>query len=476
MLKFLSSAQLDSSTMKKQFILALLLLVSVPMSFAQQSWNVNLLSTWRDTSISLTENLAYNEVWGFAQDGKEYAVMGSYLGTYFIDITDAKDPSLIQFVPGNFGFASHRDYHDYNGYLYMVADGFETGLQIVDLSYLPDSVSLVYNSPTLIQQCHNIFIDTATARMYACGINVFDTLGNLVTSSLGIYSLKDPELPELLLDYNFNNMYFHDIYVKNDTAFGNNGNDGMFVYDFRDTANPTIIDAVTAYPGKGYNHSGWASEEQERYYFADETSGSDLKVCDISDITDIEVVGTVRSRTSDSLIAHNLIVKDSFLFVAHYNDGLRIFSLKDPDQPNLVGYYDTYLGADTNFYQPYFQGAWGVYPFLPSDNVLVSDRGLGLHVFDIKGLLTGIPDVVDITQEAIFPNPFHQILTIKLQNNQLINSVRLITIDGKLAQEFQVNNKSSQLELRVAEDLPPGMYFVELQGVHHRSVHKLMKM
>ena len=40
-----------------------------------------------------------------------------------------------------------------------------------------------------------------------------------------------------------------------------------------------------------------------------------------------------------------------------------------------VGQYDTYTGSGTGFF-----GDWGVYPFLPSGNLLVTDMSEGLFV------------------------------------------------------------------------------------------------
>ena len=64
--------------------------------------------------------------------------------------------------------AIHRDYHDYQNYLYAVCDEGPSSLQIMDLSFLPDSVSVIYDDDSLITRSHNIFIDTAYAKLYSC--------------------------------------------------------------------------------------------------------------------------------------------------------------------------------------------------------------------------------------------------------------------------------------------------------------------
>ena len=47
-----------------------------------------------------------------------------------------------------------------------------------------------------------------------------------------------------------------------------------------------------------------------------------------------------------------------------------------PIESNFAGSFDTYLPEDRDSYR----GAWGVYPLLPSGNILVSDMQSGLFV------------------------------------------------------------------------------------------------
>ena len=42
----------------------------------------------------------YNEVWGFVQDGQEYAVIGAMHGTFFFQITDENNLDSIGYHDG----------------------------------------------------------------------------------------------------------------------------------------------------------------------------------------------------------------------------------------------------------------------------------------------------------------------------------------------------------------------------------------
>ena len=137
--------------MKKFFIECCFMLMVIP-SFSQTSQNVNLMYQWHDTSLIINfRDSRYSDVWGFVQNAKEYAVIGSTFGTHVFDVTDPGSTYQADSVAGAFqGFGvNHRDYKDYMGYLYAVCDEGTSTLQIFDLSYLPDSIPKVYDEDSL---------------------------------------------------------------------------------------------------------------------------------------------------------------------------------------------------------------------------------------------------------------------------------------------------------------------------------------
>jgi choice-of-anchor B domain-containing protein len=378
-------------SMKKLLLVAIMAGLTLSTT-AQTSHNMDSLFHWKDTTLlgSWFFNNAYNEVWGMVVDSKEYAVIGSTAGTHIFDVTIPDSSYLAAFVPGaqTGGIIIHRDYHDYNGYLYAVADEGISTLQIIDISTLPDSVSVVYDSDNLFVRAHNIFIDTATAKMYACATK--DSASNY---PMNIYSLADPTNPTFLYTYP-DVGHVHDVYVRNDTAYCNNGPDALTVVDFTSGSSHTTLGTLTSYPHQGYNHSGWLSEDGQIYVFADENHGLDIKICDVSDLSNITVLSQINSNVHvDSSMAHNLIIKNDTLYVSYYHDGVRLYDISDPANPFEIAWYDTYLETDHQSYR----GAWGVYPFLPSGNVLVSDMQSGLFVLGISDSAVILPPVADFS-------------------------------------------------------------------------------
>ncbi len=338
--------------------------------------NVIELSNWNDSTLPQNSlNGSYNEVYGFAFNGMEYGVIGSTMGTHIIDVTDPTNPYEIAMVPGAHqgSGVTHRDFHVMDHYLYAVCDQGMSTLQIIDFNGLPNNISISYESDALFNISHNIYIDTATKKLYACDVSGVNN-SNTWDSPLMVFDINDPIQPVLLHDMSGFIDNVHDIWVENDTAYINIPSTGLLIYDF--SSNPISIGSLTSYPFKGTNHSGW--KKNNLYVFADENHGYDVKLLNTSDPTNLTISGFLSSGVDPSSIAHNIIIKDQFAYLSYYHDGLQIFDISDPNNPIKVGYYDTYLPDNHNGYA----GAWGVYPMLPSGNILISDVQSGLFVLD----------------------------------------------------------------------------------------------
>ena len=263
----------------------------LPLLIMSQQSNMQLLFNWIDDGsiINIEEDPGdnwvgnvYNEVWGFVQNGHEFAVIGSTQGTHIFDVTEPENSIIVASINGGSTSSQvvHRDFHTYEGYLYAVADEMNSStLQIIDVKNLPNSYNVVYDSNDLITRSHNIFIDEANATMYSCGGKINDSPNNL-----SLISLDDPENPVLISQYN-NHGYVHDIFVKNNIGYLNCAENGFHIVDFSQPTLPVTLGSLTDYPFKGYNHSGWLSESNI-YVFADENHGYKLKVCDVSNVNE----------------------------------------------------------------------------------------------------------------------------------------------------------------------------------------------
>ena len=453
--------------MKTSLLIIIFLLFQSPELFSQVK-QLKLLGHWRDTNVvgSTSYDNAFNEAWGFWVNGKEYGVIGSTSGTHIIDVTDPTTIFQRMLIPGasNGPHIVHRDYDQYNCYLYAVADEGQSSLQIIDISQLPDTAIVVYDSREFITRSHNIYIDIPKARLYTCIEN-----GSSGYFPLGIYDLGDPIKPKFIGHYShFGDItasQVHDAFVRNDTAYLNCGPDGLAIMNFSDSSDPKPILTLkpNEYPFAGYNHSGWLTPNGKTYVMADENHGLPLKVFDLSDITNGKVISTLfASKDTMNGIPHNPLVSCDYAYVSYYYDGLQVYNIKNPAKPILEAFYPTCTLPNLRNYK----GSWGNYPFLPSGNIVIADMQNGMFVvegvekpcnvvYSCQSLPTKTNSVnLDF---SIFPNPVNDQILFNLENYSSQCSYQILNLSGNILARGPLDNYSSYHSISV-KDLASGIY------------------
>lgn len=429
--------------------------------FSQSHKNVTYLDNWHeDTLATNSSKVRYSGCWGFERNNEEYAIIGSTEGTHFFQV---KNKKLIQigFVEGKYNSAQviHREFKTYGNYAYSVCDEGTSSLQIIDLSYLPDSVVKVADlQNNLFGKTHNLFIDTTNALLYACLVTPI--IGGIPTSiiPLRVFSLADPLNPSLLWEGPDDIPVVHDINVRDNIAFLNCGEYGLRVYDFTNPVAPIYKSNLTFYQDQGYNHQGWLSPNGKTYIFADETSGKRVKKCSVSSNYTVQVNQLFGVNNENGSISHNIMCTDEFAFIAYYNEGLRIFDIRS--NPKEIAHYDTYPD-DSPFKM---NGAWGVYSNYSSGNIIISDRQYGLFLFNFNK-----ETFLAATNEdfSVYPNPTNEesTFTIRSENDE-ISDFKIEIYDGF---GRKVNSGESGLNSFVVMESPSanGLYNAKIEYTNY---------
>ncbi|HEX5001221.1 MAG TPA: choice-of-anchor B family protein [Bacteroidia bacterium] len=299
--------------------------------------------------------------------GNEYALVGYEYGLSIVDVTDPANPIEKFVVTGPTSI--WREVKTWSTYAYVTTEGGNTGLQIVDLSDLPNSVNSKYWNGTgaingQLQTIHALHIDAGYVYLFG---------SNLFAGAAVIADLADPWNPVYV--GHTTGTYIHDGYVRNDTLWAGHIYQGYFgVWDVTNKANPVLL-AQQSTPNT-FTHNTWLNDAGTVLMTTDETTGSFLTSYDITDLANIRELDRFQTTPGSGSIVHNTHVLNDYAITSWYKDGVSIVDISHPDNLIEVAHYDTYpQGSGDGFY-----GCWGVDPFLPSGNIIASDINNGLYV------------------------------------------------------------------------------------------------
>lgn len=368
---------------------------------------VDLLSHMAFQDISAAPTAA-NDVWGFVDlnTNREYLIVGYNIGTAVIDVTNPELPREVGFIDGQ--DAVWRDIKvlqlfdttagRWRAYAYVTTDGSTDGLFVVDLSGLPHAVSRGGYSSDFFS-AHNVY---ASGIDFSTGISLAGANPSLIVAGSDrsggqyrSYALADPASPAFVGGAANASDYMHDaasILVtdsRKDTQCINAGAYCEVLLDFNEstvdlwditlTASPQRL-SRTPYTNSGYTHSGWPSEDGKFLFLHDELDeqrfglNTTLRVFSLASFAAPVLVGSWTGMVS--AIDHNGFVRGNRYYMSNYSRGLTVLDISNPAMPVEAGFLDTYPFSNGSS----FVGAWGVYPYLHSRIVAISDINSGLYL------------------------------------------------------------------------------------------------
>jgi choice-of-anchor B domain-containing protein len=340
----------------KSFLLATLLVGSA----SSQGVNCALLGTFNNHG-------PFNDVWGYTSpSGNEYALLGATTGTVVIDVTNPSSPIETGWFP--WGSSTWRDIRTYGNYAYVVTEA-TSGVRVINLSNPNNPTTAGTFGTGISSSSHNVCIDVSTGILYLPGSSAGTPAWDLTTSPTNPAYLG-------LAGGTGNSNYFHDLCVENGYGYGSmiyNGD--LRIWDAT-TFPPTVL-SDTGTPGN-FTHNAWPNAAGTICVTTDETSGSVIKFFDITNKSNPIPLGQFTPNSNS--IPHNAFIVGDKVHVSWYTEGYRCIDFSNPSNPVEVASYDTWPGSSGGF-----NGCWGCYPFLPSGNVLVSDRSTGLYIVRPSG-------------------------------------------------------------------------------------------
>ncbi len=422
-----------------------------------------------------------SDIWGWTDTttGKEYAIAAMTNSTAFVDVTDPINPVFLGRLDTNAGNSYWRDVKVYKDHAFIVADNVGAhGMQVFDLTKLRGVTSVqnftadaIYNTDQL-GSCHNIFINEDNGVAYLIGCK--DFRGTRIFGGGPIFvDVTNPKTPTKLNHY-ANEGYSHDVQVVTyngpDTEhkgkeiyIGSNENE-VVILDVTDKNNIIKLADIN-YSQIGYTHQGWFTEDQRYFILGDETDEQDFGmntrtlVFDFLDLDDPKLSSTYSGPSA--AIDHNGYVKGNLFYMANYKAGLRVLDISNisaaTNSMTEVGFFDTYPQDNGTA----FNGAWSVYPYFASGNLIVNDIDRGLFVIRKSGTL-GLENNTLKNAFSMYPNPTSGKTTIKAADAQTIKNIQVFSLLGqKIVEENNIN--SNQFVLNTS-GIKKGVYFIKINN------------
>ena len=367
--------------------------------------SVDLVSFLPVAQMGADRGIVTNDVWGWTdpETGQEIVLVGMSNQTAFVDVTDPGMPTYLGRLPmpESANASTWRDMKVYQDHKLVVSDGAgEHGMQVFDLTRLrglDGSDPQTFTSDAHYDQiasAHNIVINEETGFAYSVGSSGG---GQTCGGGLHMINIQDPVAP--VFAGCFQDMstgrqrtgYSHDAqcviyhgpdadYQGREICLGSNET-ALSIADVTDKSNPIAI-AMASYPNVGYSHQGWLSEDQSYFFMGDELDESGGNVTNtrtlIWDLADLDDPILAREFMAETKATdHNLYILGNTMYQSNYKSGLRVLDISDPENPQLVGNFDTvpYGGDDASM-----TGSWSNYPYFKSGVVVVTSSREGLFV------------------------------------------------------------------------------------------------
>lgn len=304
-------------------------------------------------------------------------------GTDGVRIVDVSDPA----VPADLGyFAAESDnfnelkvVEDAGGSPYLLVASAAAGVYVVDVSdpAAPAQVARIAPNGEPDHGIHTLYTETIDATTYAY-------LADGFTDQLFVYDVTDPVNPVDVGTYTIGNEDYgiHAVFAVDGRAYIQATVGGMIVVDL--LPDPSAGAVVGQYQKPDlYAHQAWVTTTtggRTVAAYGDEGYGAHLEIIDVDETSGefMTRIGEIALR--DQVSIHDVMALGDRVYVAHYQDGLRIFDISDPTAPAQAAHFNTWDPATAP--GAIFEGASGLDIDVDSGLIYLTDSPRGLLILE----------------------------------------------------------------------------------------------
>lgn len=287
----------------------------------------------------------------------------------------------------------------------------DLGAVIADVTSLPDTTKIKIvkelRYPEAKGGYHNMFaykhsdgrilLVTTVSAPYALVYDMEKTLAGDKEDGL-IGKIPIPETQGT----RFGNFGYHDFQIFYDPKSGQDrfygaGRGGYFLYDITKPEDPKLLTSIVGAAGITGGHTFTPTSRQDVAVTEAEYQYAPLRLFDLTDglTGKLQTIQRVEGAwTADwHDLSHNHEVRWPLVFVSSYEDGLQIFNMVDPKNPQTVGWYYTcqcqhergFGGVPAWEGTSVMQGAFGVKVRDWDGLIIISDSNTGFWAFKLDG-------------------------------------------------------------------------------------------
>jgi hypothetical protein len=245
------------------------------------------------------------------------------------------------------------------------------GVMVFDISQ-PDDPRFLRSYPQRQEalSIHTVFVDGD--RLYA--------MSPRPTPTTFIFDVSAPLTPVLLSKYEEGSGigYPHDAFTFEGRLYINHWSSGYLIVDVSTPSRPTLLGRYNYRFAKSHANAVGRYGDRLIAFEGGETWGAHLRVLDVTDPGSPRWIGEYRLEPYASI--HNMVLKGTRLFIAHYQHGVRVLDVSTPETPVEVAHHDNYRESDPGRGVSFYEGAMGIR--VPGDGyVYVVDDARGLLLF-----------------------------------------------------------------------------------------------